>query len=206
MAEVSRLASAYQKAALREWTVFDDLTFKPILTGLVQKVKDEKVDLKELDGFDCEPGMGSRQSRYHCIEAWRNAVLLYCHRVFDRQSDESTPTIISQLAHMVIDHVRWIPENENIRKQLMIPVFMAGAEMRSENSRGFVREYCEQSSQTDSFGQFQYILDVLESIWQRIDIPEDASYWWAHQIEPGSWNEATRGCEVWITEILEEGR
>jgi hypothetical protein len=199
MLELSRLASLYQKSALREWSVFDDMTFKPIIGGLLQKVSSEKVDLRKVDGFSCEKGTTSRQDCYHCMEAWRCAVLLYCHRVFDRQKDEHTPSTISQLAHMVIDHVRWISEGDNMRKQLMIPVFLAGAEMRTEGNRGFVRGYSEQWAQQDSFGQFQYVLDVLGEIWQHVDTPEGTSTWWGRHLNRKRWTDVMRGCEVWVT-------
>jgi hypothetical protein len=203
MIELSRLASLYQKAAATGWSVFDDMTFKPLMGGLLQRIKSEKVDLEKLDGFHAHQGKKYRHNHYHCIEAWRSAVLLYCHRVFDRQRDESTPSMISQLAHMVIDHVRWIPEDAEIAKQLVIPVFLAGAEMRNETNRGFVRQYCTRWSQTDSFGQFQRTYDELDIIWSRADSAENTSSWWGQQIDSDSWVEPTRGCEVWLTQVIE---
>lgn len=86
--------------------------------------------------------------------------------MFNRKSVGNTPSIVAHHAHVVVDHVRWIPQADAIHEQVLLPMFLPGAEMRAEDSRAFVREYCKYWSKASRFDLFESALDLLEDVWQ----------------------------------------
>ena len=200
MSQLSRLAGLYKRAASMGWTVFDEQTFVPELARIRRMVEDEQVDLARHESINIDMCKDSRQSQYHCIEAWRNAILLYTHRVFDRQSDSQTPASISYLANLVMDHVQWIPSSADIQKQVLLPVFLAGAEMRAPTSRKFVADYCSHWSKASRFGHFDTARDILQDLWQAMEA--DGKMWWGPHIESYPWSKPQEDCEDMVSEIL----
>ena len=190
MFRLSRLAALYNNAEIKGWTAFDDVSFIPEVHKIREAVKAERpftcspVD----DGSDEERRPDFHQNRYHCVEAWRKAILLYTYQIFDRQSDDTTTSTISHLAHMVLDHVRWIAKSDEIQKQILLPIFLAGAEMKTDENRDFVRQYCNMWGRNAECQNFSSAVRLLKDIWRQTDAVPDGRSCWIHHIGPHDWS------------------
>jgi hypothetical protein len=201
MARLAVLASMYQNAAAMDWTVFDDLTFKPELLKIRESIKTERPFLCSRETGDVNQRPDFHQNRYHCVEAWRKAILLYTYRIFDREVFANAPAMIANLAHGTIDHVRWIAQSDDIQRQVLIPMFLAGAEMRTKGNRDFVRNYCMHWSALPGFRQFQIVLELLEDIWQQSDLTPGIAFCWANRVSPRDWLSVISGCGVLTSDV-----
>ena len=199
MARLAGMASMYQKAARMGWAAFDDITFRPEISKIRDVVKAERPFLCDRTSDDQRPDW--HQNRYHCVEAWRKAILLYTYRIFDRQNDADTPSTIFNLAHGTIDHIRLIARSDEIQKQVLLPVFLAGAEMRTERNRDFVRHYCEYWNKNSESGHFWSAMQLLEVVWRLIDAASGTNLCWADRVTPRDWLSVISGCDVLTSEV-----
>ncbi|KAK3641926.1 hypothetical protein LTR56_011027 [Elasticomyces elasticus] len=140
MARLAKLASIYEQVIDLEHTTFQDGAVASIVDTVRFWNNPEDPTLEEI-GVDSS-NVASRRHRYHCIEAWRNGILLYCYRVFHRPADAAHVRVITHLAHLVLDHIRCIPRTEIVQKQVLLPLFLAAAEAEDETTRDFARTYC----------------------------------------------------------------
>jgi hypothetical protein len=69
------------------------------------------------------------------------------------------------------------------QKQILIPMFLAGAESRNEDDRDFLRSYCAWWSRSCGFKQFDDVQMYLEAIWRERDLPGTEDIWWGTVIE-----------------------
>ncbi|TLD37680.1 hypothetical protein E2P81_ATG04492 [Venturia nashicola] len=184
MARLSKLAAIYEKTTRMEYTIFNDLPVQLIIGEVQMFINVDEVTFANLDNLEDEPG--SRQNRFHCIEAWRRAVLLFAARAFSKQQDEYGLRKITYLARLVLDHVRCIPQDEFLQKQLLLPVFLAGSEVESQVDRAFVRQYCQHWNETSRFEHFGSAAQLLEDVWRDWHVSIRDVYWWGAKIQPQS--------------------
>ena len=124
-------------------------------------------------------------NRRYCIEAWRHAILLYTLRVFSTNQTNQDLSSISYHARMILDSARCIPPTEPFQKQVLLPVFLAGAEVDDEFNRSFVRTYCRHWSKACNFDQFSGALALLEGIWNDWSPDNRGLHWWGVKIGNG---------------------
>ena len=116
---------------------------------------------------------------YHCMEAWRYALLLYIQRVFrwNRRSNRR-PRAILPLTCKVLEHSRNCRKTSQVQKQLLLPIFLTGAEARDEAMRNTVRSYCLWWGVRSRYGMFNSVSSLLEEYWAS-DPSKDANpLWW----------------------------
>ena len=176
MIKLAKLAMQNEKAEELEWLVFDS-------RGVDQV---EEV-LRECPGVPPtynangdEEALEEAQDRFHCEEAWRIGLLLYIARVFRWKRTTPIPGAIRYLSRVVLDHARSIRRTSTIQKQLLLPVFLAAAEMQSKEYRDFSKEYCKWWTKTCGFKMFADVSLFLEDIWEEQNTP---GVWWATIID-----------------------
>ncbi|ERT00199.1 hypothetical protein HMPREF1624_03570 [Sporothrix schenckii ATCC 58251] len=146
-----------------------------------------------------------RLDLYHCAEAWRYALLIYIERVFkwqdrkaaQRRADEAgddaadgnatrkpAPTadngdLLQFLARRTLNHVTSCRRTTFVQKQLMLPVFLAGAELRDAGLRNDARDYCAWWGTKTRYNMFITARALLEDVWRRrVAAGEDVDVWW----------------------------
>ncbi|KAA8651225.1 uncharacterized protein ATNIH1004_000103 [Aspergillus tanneri] len=132
-------------------------------------------ELNHTAGTD-EDTLHARKDRYHCIEAWRHALLLYIERVFKWDRGVSQPKTMGRLIRSTLDHVRCCRRTSMTQKQLLLPVFLAGSETRDEEMRSVVRRYCRWWGQRSRYHMFHSVPSLLEEIWA-------AESWWGDVVD-----------------------
>jgi len=120
-----------------------------------------------------------RRDRYHCAEAWRYALLLYIQRVFkwDRRSRRRPPAILP-LTCKILEHSRNCRRKSQTQKQLLLPIFLAGAEARDEDMRDTVRSYCAWWGSRSRYGMFYSVSGLLEEYWAANSSSNGEPMWW----------------------------
>lgn len=126
--------------------------------------------------------------RFHCVEAWRYAIILYTRRVFRSHQDLADLRVIDHLTRVILDHVRCIRKTQMVQKQVLLPVFLAAGEVEDEDTRNFVRQYCNHWSRTARYSQFETALASIENIWATYDARQRAVYWWGCNIGDHVWS------------------
>ncbi|KAK5705495.1 hypothetical protein LTR97_002614 [Elasticomyces elasticus] len=182
MARLAKLASIYEQVIDLEHTTFQDGAVASIVDTVRFWNNPEDPTLEEIEVNSSN--VASRRHRYHCIEAWRNGILLYCYRVFHRPADAAHVRVITHLAHLVLDHIRCIPRTEIVQKQVLLPLFLAAAEAEDETTRDFARTYCAYWSKTARYHMFATVSMLLEQIWADWDASTRSEYWWGLKIQP----------------------
>ncbi|KAK4893763.1 hypothetical protein LTR27_008011 [Elasticomyces elasticus] len=182
MARLAKLASIYEQVINLEHTTFQNEAVASIVDTVRLWNNPEDPTLEEI-GANWS-NVASRRHRFHCIEAWRNGILLYCYRVFNRPADAAHLRVITHLAHLVLDHIRCIPRTEIVQKQVLLPLFLAAAEAEHETTRDFARTYCAYWSKTARYHMFATVSMLLEQIWADWDASTRSEYWWGVKIQP----------------------
>lgn len=127
--------------------------------------------------------------QYHLAETWRFGILLYISRVFPLPNGGMNTM---SLANITLNHIRCITSETTIRKQVFLPLFLAGSEVSDDNSREFCREYCRFFSGSKGYkdfenscgyGMFANAGEMLEQIWFERDALADESLWWGDFVD-----------------------
>ncbi|KAF2115738.1 fungal-specific transcription factor domain-containing protein [Lophiotrema nucula] len=121
MTRLAKLAAIYTKTTRMDWTIFNTFPVEVIIDEVKDYVNQEKVDIDHPGNLDEDPN--ARRNRFHCIEAWRHAILLYAYRVFAPNQEEAKLRLISHLARVVLDSVRCIPREDTLRSSYCYPYF-----------------------------------------------------------------------------------
>lgn len=150
-----------------------------------------------------------RLDLYHCAEAWRYALLIYIERVFKwqdrkaarRRADEAgedeeggadgakkgdsagsaddNTALLQFLARRTLNHITSCRRTTFVQKQLMLPVFLAGAEIRDAGLRNDARDYCVWWGTKTRYNMFITARALLEEVWRRrASAGEDVDVWW----------------------------
>ncbi|RFU34827.1 hypothetical protein B7463_g1544, partial [Scytalidium lignicola] len=128
-----------------------------------------------------------QQDRYHLAEAWRYSLLLYIQRVFkwDRQSHRR-PSAILRLICSILEHTRNCRKTSQAQKQLLLPIFLAGAEARDENMRDTARSFCLWWGTRSRYGMFHSVSNLLEEYWTEPHYKNGKPTWWGSFLDEKS--------------------
>ncbi|KAF7559741.1 hypothetical protein G7046_g4404 [Stylonectria norvegica] len=176
MYRLAKLASIYEKTAAMEWTIFNRLPVDSIADAVKNYHNYESYNLDDTAGPG--PDANARRNRFHCIEAWRHAILLYVTRVFAPRLDLLSIESVDHCTRVILDSTRCIPAASTLQKQLLLPIFLAASEVGDDSSRSFVREYCRHWSKTSHFYQFETVTALLEEVWNDWEEGTRQTYWW----------------------------
>lgn len=195
MARFAKLASIYVKA--EPFGCFNDTPVQQLVNEVQNWENPEDGTASDVGLMDVDPN--SRRDRFHCIEAWRHAILIYARRVFTKKQSPQELRSITYLARVILDHVRCIPDTKIVQKQTLLPVFLAAAEVEDPTTRSWVRSYCDHWTRTARYDMFGTTAELLELIWADW-LPQTRDvYWWGCKIGHNS-NEAAS--QSLVTEIL----
>jgi hypothetical protein len=180
MVKIAKLVTQHQMAERNEWLSFD-MTPVEEVEGVL---RDFVIIPPSYDSNVSEEELNMALDRYHCDEAWRNGLILYITRVFRWQSrDDDGPSYVGFLARNIINHARSIRKEVTYQKQILIPMFLAGAEARNEEEMDFLRKYCGWWSRSCGFKQFDDVRRYLEEIWREKGLLDMENIWWGTVIE-----------------------
>lgn len=175
--ELAQLASEKEQVSKMKYATFDN---KRVLE-LERCIRDFTIEaFKPESAADNEERVHIWYDYYNGINAWKYGLLLYIARVlkWDRTGEPSRHEI-TLLSRLVLDSVRCCRADSRIRKQLLHPVFLAGAESTDSYSRKFVVEYFEEWYQWIRYAMFEDALDLLREIWEQKDKNNnDSRIWW----------------------------
>lgn len=181
MRQLAALAAAFDRTEGMDHVFFDMEAVDAVIEQ-VQSYQDSITTCMEPLPGDLPDTMDSRLDRSHCIEAWRNGILLYAQRVFRRTHDEDSIERITYLSRTILDYVRCIPRTKTIQKQVLLPLFLAASETGNKWNRAFVREYCRHWDVVSRFSQFKTVGALLEDIWRDWSPHTRAEYWWGMKV------------------------
>ena len=181
MWRLARLDSIYGKASKLEWTTFNTRPVDLVIDSMLNFRNEDDLPVFKVGHNREEPN--ARRDRYHCIEAWRHAIVLYTRRAFHKEQDAQGLRVIDHVTRFILDHIRCIRATSTTQKQVLLPVFIAGAELGDQDDRHFVRSYCKYWSETARYSQFESGLDWLEPIWRDWTPTTRPTYSWCSKIE-----------------------
>ncbi|KAL2818166.1 fungal-specific transcription factor domain-containing protein [Aspergillus cavernicola] len=180
LVQLAELAKQSEIASTMKWLNFNMAPVTQIEHELIRWDNDADGPLgNNVDSHSTEEEamkqIHKQQDRYHCAEAWRQALLLYIETVF--QSDgKKRPISIYRLVRKTIDHIRCCRRTSLIQKQLLIPVFLAGSETSDEEMRDFVKEYCAYWGEKSRYNMFNSVPLLFDEIWA-------SGKWWGAVID-----------------------
>ncbi|QKX61392.1 uncharacterized protein TRUGW13939_08540 [Talaromyces rugulosus] len=179
LVQLADLAKQREIAATMQWLTFDTAPVNQIQRELIQWHNDAGAPLGSRESYSTEEEavkqVHEQQDRYHCAEAWRQALLLYIEVVF--KSDHKKRSInVHRLVRKTIDSIRCCRRTSLAQKQLLIPVFLAGSETSDEELRDFAKEYCAYWGKKSRYNMFNSVPMIFEEIWA-------TGKWWGHVID-----------------------
>ncbi|KAI5460158.1 fungal-specific transcription factor domain-containing protein [Mariannaea sp. PMI_226] len=201
MWRLAGLAHIYERTVNMEWTIFNRLPVDSIMEEVRNFVNYDDFSFHDV-GNTSLADVNARRNRFHCIEAWRHAILLYVARVFTPKQDASSIDRIDYYARVIIDSVRCIPPTDAIQKQLLLPIFLAASEVGDDFNRSFVRDYCQHWSNAIHFHQFQTVTALLEEVWMDWDPDTRDTYWWGIKTKQGTGDSANLHEGGWMVQEL----
>lgn len=138
-----------------------------------------------------------QQDRHHLAEAWRYGLLLYIQRVFrwDRQSHRRPPEAL-RLTSRILEHSRNCRKTSQAQKQLLLPIFLAGAEARDEDMRDTARSFCLWWGARCRYGMFYSVLELLEEYWRELPSRKGQPFWWGSFLDMKSASGTARGSNM----------
>jgi Fungal specific transcription factor domain len=190
MARLAKLASTYEKVASLncEWTTFNLLPVERLVDELKNWKNEDEFSFQDLEDCEDHEDPDMKRDRFHCSEAWRHAIILYAVRVFAKKQDQRGLQSIDFLSRIILDHIRCIKQEALIQKQVLIPVFLAAAEVGDESDRDFAREYNSNWSSRCRYYMFETAQMILERIWASWEAETRDVYWWGVTVRGGSWS------------------
>lgn len=164
------------ECAIKEWQniYFEDFSSEPI--------RNVEGYTSALNESDHEDECNIRADQYHCCEAWRQALLIYIQRVFHWTRAGKAPQSIKIRARRTLDHVRCCRQSSQTQKQLLLPVFLAGAEIMDGEMRQYVRDYCMWWAERSRYKMFCSVSDLLEKLWSS-NGADDSIIWWGPVVD-----------------------
>ncbi|KAH8810619.1 fungal-specific transcription factor domain-containing protein [Xylogone sp. PMI_703] len=154
--------------------------------ALVDEIQTSLINCKnptlEIHDDILEEHMQQNRDRWHCIEAWRYGLLVYITRVFrwDRKADP--PSRLATYARLVLEHVQACRRTAMVQKQMLLPLFFAGCEIRDSFWRQSIREYCQYWGEICGYDLFRTASSLLEDVWVEQDAPCSNGTWWGSVI------------------------
>jgi hypothetical protein len=126
-----------------------------------------------------EESLQQARDRYHCCEAIRHSLMIYALRVFpeDKADLAQTRARLRYLSRISLDHVASIRASSDTLKQLLLPIFLAGAETNMERHKDFIREYCKRWFEVFGYHMFPSVMEILEEVWASREVLGDDQWW-----------------------------
>ncbi|SLM34267.1 Zn(2)-C6 fungal-type DNA-binding domain [Lasallia pustulata] len=188
MAKLARLASAYEHSQGSEWTALrasrvDDLEATLTAWHNPFYVASGVSDVQE--------GLNPARDCYHCVEAWRHALILYIYQVLKRDAVMTSPEVIPSYSRRILGHIHCIKQETVIQKQVLLPLFLAGCEATEKKLRKQAKDFCRVWSQRNGYRMFQDVGDLLEHVWKDRQNSADGRYWWGHTVDQYNTTEPT---------------
>lgn len=179
--ELSALVAEYEKIRGMQWTKFDTSRVVAIQQFLRGWSDERFANIEEQDVDEEE--MQLKRDGHMCTEAWRNAILIYIVRIFDREDLPRSPHAMSYRSRVTLDCIRSCRKTTNVQKQLLMPVFLAACESTSADAKAWAKEYCTFWNEKSAYGQFGSVVSLLETVWARQTIEGKDKMWWGQVID-----------------------
>ena len=176
MSKLSRQAATYETLQRFDWMKFD---YSPI-EELERRLR---LWRNPFDKTDNQEDPQSMRDCFHCVEAWRYALLLYVWQVFRRGEEPDPHSSNTYLCRLILDHTRCVRRSSPVQKQVLLPIFLAGAEAVDGSTRREVREYCNHWSLHNGYNMFQNVGDLLEQVWSDRKQYGEQQYWWGLTVD-----------------------
>ncbi|KAJ9620679.1 hypothetical protein H2204_012234 [Knufia peltigerae] len=160
-------------------------TLRKIVTEIETNLKGHRPLQEDLEAEDAdEDKLQEARDRYHCCEAIRYSLQIYAIRVFP---DQNVPVArrsarLKYLSRLCLDHVISIRTSSDTLKQLLLPIFLAGAETDDQRHKDFIRGYCERWYGVFGYQMFPTTAEILEEVWAS-QIMVDQELWWGEVID-----------------------
>lgn len=178
LVQLAELAKQSKVASRMKWLTFNMAPVTQIEHELIRWNNDTHASLEE-HSYSTEEAaikkIHEQQDKYHCAEAWRQALLLYIESVFKRDLKPRSIKV-HQLVRKTIDNIRCCRQTSLIQKQLLIPVFLAGSEAINEEIRDFAKEYCLYWGEKSRYRMFNSVPMLFDEIWA-------SGQWWGDVID-----------------------
>ncbi|CAK7209052.1 hypothetical protein SBRCBS47491_000306 [Sporothrix bragantina] len=93
----------------------------------------------------------------------------------EEEEEKDSASLLQFLARRTLNHVTSCRRTTFVQKQLMLPVFLAGAEIRDAGLRNDARNYCVWWGSKTRYNMFVTARALLEEVWRR---GESEDLWW----------------------------
>lgn len=176
--QVARLRAAMQKSSLTLDFAFDGTVISEIEQSL-----EAWRHTPAATAFQDENCMQRDQDVMHCSEAWRNGLLLYIFRIFQWEPGSSAPMRILYRARVIVDHVVSCRDVNMIIKQALLPLFLAGCELRDLSTRKEIVRLCSFWDEKTRYHVFGSTIPLLEEVWADQDTKGFENVWWGQVVD-----------------------
>ncbi|KIW11120.1 hypothetical protein PV08_10420 [Exophiala spinifera] len=160
-------------------------TLRKIVTEIESNLKGHHSLQEDLESDDTdEDKLQEARDRFHCCEAIRHSLQIYAIRVFP---DQNIPVArrsarLKYLSRLSLDHVISIRTSSDTLKQLLLPIFFAGAETDDQRHKDFIRGYCERWYGVFGYDMFPTTAEILEEVWAS-QLMVHQELWWGEVID-----------------------
>jgi hypothetical protein len=139
-----------------------------------EPIKDVFTSELAMTGEEAESIAQVEEDLRHYIEAWRHGLLIYIERVLKWNRKEEISLMVQFLARKTLDHVRCCRRESTMQKRLLLPMFLAGCEVKDEWLRKESIEYCEWWEKKTGCDMFPTASNLMQIVW---DDEKDFEWW-----------------------------
>lgn len=180
MAKLARLASAFEQSQSLEWTALQAARVEHLEATLT--AWHNPYDVADTVN-DAQKDLGPTRGCYHCVEAWRHALILFIYPVFKRDLAVRSSAVACFYSRRILDHIHRIRPETVIQKQVLLPLFLAGSEATEERLRKQAHSFCRFRSPRNGYRMFQDVGDLLEHVWKERQECSSGRYWWGDTVD-----------------------
>ncbi|KAK7226584.1 hypothetical protein V2G26_014587 [Clonostachys chloroleuca] len=149
----------------------------------VEKSLEDWFHTPAVNGSWDEEGVHRDLDAMHCSEAWRNGILLYIFRVFRWNPGDSVPLHVLYRARTVVDHVVSCRDGDMISRQALLPLFLAGCELRDGSKRKKIVNLCKDWDERTRYHMFRATIPLLEEVWAAQAERGFNNVWWGQVVD-----------------------
>ena len=175
---LARLSPDKRKSTSMRYVTFDTTVISEIEQSL-----ESWHHVSPATAFRGEECMQQDQDSMHCSEAWRNGLLLYIYRVFHWEPGHSIPMHILHRARIIVDHVFACRDESLVGRQALLPLFLAGCELRDRSSRKKILEFCSVWNERTRYHVFNSTIPLLEDVWAAQETKGFENMWWGQVVD-----------------------
>ncbi|RDL41498.1 Uncharacterized protein BP5553_01477 [Venustampulla echinocandica] len=176
--QVARLSAERQKSSLTLDFAFDNT----VISEIEQSLESWR-HIPAGTAFRDEDYMHQDQDVMHCSEAWRNGLLLYIFRVFQWEPGSSVPTRILHRARVIVDHVVSCRDVNMMSRQALLPLFLAGCELRDRSKQTEIIKFCSIWDERTRYHVFRSTIPLLEEVWAEQETKGFENVWWGQVVD-----------------------